>query len=144
MAAWVEEGAVIAGSLAPKSREMYNKTYQDYKSFVQSLGYSSILLDNPGLLILYLSHLFKNGLAASTRLSKMSALSYNFKLLGHQDPAQRFLVQKFLKGAKALRPSAYVRQPITVNLLKACNKLLSSHMYSGYNKLVFRLQQIVI
>ena len=139
MAALVEEaGAVISGSLAPKSREIYNKTYQHYKSFAQSLGYAGILPGNPGLLILYLSHLFKNGLASSTLLSKVSALSYSFKLHGHQDPSQHFLVQKFLKGAKSLRPSADVRQPITVNLLKSCNQCLNSHMYSVYKRLLFK------
>ena len=94
MAALVKEaGEVISGSLAPKSREAYNKVFQDYQKCVKSLGYSSIVLNNPGLVVLFLSQLFKKGLAASTLLSKISALSYIFELQGGQDPTQHFLVQ---------------------------------------------------
>ena len=139
MAALVEEaGEVIAGSLAPKSRQVYNKVFKDYQTCVATLGYSSILLNNPGLVVLFLSQLFKKGLAASTLLSKVSALSYIFKLQGGQDPTQHFLVQKFLKGAKHLRPSADVRQPITIRVLRTCNDLLNSHMYTCYNKVLYR------
>ena len=69
MAALVDQaGDVIAGALASKTRESYTKIFQEYKGFAHSLGLSNILLLNPGVVVLYLSHLFQKGLASNTFL----------------------------------------------------------------------------
>ena len=88
-------GEVIAGSLAPKSRQAYNRIFKEYQVFSSALGFTSVTLENPGTIILYLSHLFNNGIAANTLFSRASALAYVLKLRGVQDPTQHFLVKSF-------------------------------------------------
>ena len=77
-------GDVIAEALAPKTRDSYNRVFQEYRGFVHSLGLSNILLLNPGVVVLYLSHLFQKGIASNTLFSIASSLSYVFKFQGGQ------------------------------------------------------------
>ena len=79
-----QAGDVIAGALAPKTRESYNRIFHEYRGFAHSLGLSNILLLNPGVVVLYLSHLFQKGIASNTLFSIASSLSYVFKFQGGQ------------------------------------------------------------
>ena len=138
MAALVDQaGDVNAGALASKTRESYTKIFQEYKGFAHSLGLSNILLLNPGVVVLYLSHLFQKGLASNTLFSRVSALAYVIKLQGGLDPTQNFLVKKFLKGTKLIRPSADVRQPMTVQILTLFSTTLSRQLFSAYYQILY-------
>ena len=131
-------GEIIAGSLAPKSRQAYNNIFKEYQVFSTALGFTSVSLENPGMIILYLSHLFNKGIAANTLFSRASALAYVLKLRGVQDPTQHFLVKKFLKGAKHLRPSADIRQPMTLQILQQSNSIVSQQVYSCYYQILYK------
>ena len=131
-------GEIITEALAPKTRDSYNRIFNEYQVFVASLGFSSILLDNPGAVILYLTSLFQKGLASNTLFSRASALAYILKLRGDSDPTQHFLVKKFLKGAKHARPSADIRQPMSVQILELFNTSIVQQCYTSYYQLLFK------
>ena len=71
----------------------------------------------PGHIVLYISHLFDKKLAPSTITTKVSALSYFYKLMGSPDLVQHFLVQKALVGARKLAGTQDTRAPVTLTML---------------------------
>ena len=77
-------------------------------------------------------------MASNTLFSRVSALAYILKLQGEVDPSQHFLVKKFLKGAKHARPSADVRQPMSIQVLQLFNVSLAKHTYSCYYQSLFK------
>lgn len=68
-------------------------------------------------LVLYIAHCYKQGLAASTTKTHISALSYTFQIAGYPDLTQHFLVKKQLQGFSKVRPTVDCRLPITPPLL---------------------------
>ena len=80
LATLVEQaGEVISEALAPHSRQAYNRIFNEFKMFVDSLGFPSVSLANPGVIVLYLTDLFQKGFASATLLSRTSALAYVLK-----------------------------------------------------------------
>ena len=139
LATLVEQaGEVISHALAPHSRQAYNRIFNEFKMFVDSLGFPSVSLANPGVIVLYLTDLFHKGFASATLLTRTSALAYVLKLQGHIDPTQHFLVKKFLKGAKHARPSADIRQPMSIQVLNLFNVTLLQQFYSSYYQMLFK------
>ena len=77
-------------------------------------------------LILYIAHLYRQGLAASTIKTHISALSYTFQLAGYPDLTQHFLVKKQLQGFSKVRPSYDCRLPIYPAILAKIIEALPS------------------
>ena len=76
-----------------------------------------------GHVVLFISHLYQLGLTAQTITTKLSAISYYFKLLGRPDVTTHFLVQKALVGVRKLASSGDSRLPVTSEMLtKLLNK----------------------
>ena len=126
MAALVKTaGKLIEGSLAPRTRDTYNKVMKELLLLDKELGFAGRMPVNPGVVIIFLTQQFNKGFASTTLLSKSSAIAFLHKINNHQDVTQHFLVQKLLAGIKKVRPSADVRQPMSVSILKQCFSLLS-------------------
>ena len=71
--------------------QTYQHTWKQFQNFAREIKVDQILPANPGVIVLYISHLFKSGLASSTIFSKLSAISYVHKIHGWDDPAENFL-----------------------------------------------------
>lgn len=85
-------------------------------------------------LILYIAHCYKQGFAASTTKTHMSALSYTFQLAGYPDLTQHFLVKKQLQGFSKVRPTVDCRLPITPPVLQKIIEALPHTTDSRFTK----------
>ena len=106
--------------------------------FLRSIHISMALPVNPGHIVLYITHLFSANFAASTILSKISAISYWHKFNNKVDTTQHFLVQKALLGVKKARPGSDVRKPLSIQVLGRFIKLLSTPMYPSYASALYK------
>ena len=92
---------------------------KEFQQFIITIDPSfQSLPASPYHVIYFISHLFNKGLAASTILSKMSAISYIHKLRFQRDIMSHFLIEKCLAGVKRLAPSSDQRLPITLPILE--------------------------
>lgn len=85
-------------------------------------------------LVLYIAHCYKQGLAASTTKTHISALSYTFQLAGYPDLTQHFLVKKQLQGFSKVRPTVDCRLPITPPVLLKIIEALPCTTDSNFTK----------
>ena len=120
---------LIKGALAKSTTSCYNKTLSEYQSFLKQYHFSDT--PNPGVLVLFIAHLHKMGLSASSIITKMSAISYFHHLKGCQDVVHSFLVQKALCGLRKLNPSSDNRLPLTLSNLRQM-VLHTTHVTKSY------------
>ena len=92
----------------------------------------------PGHIVLFISHLYSKGQVASTIATKLSALSYFYKLAGSHDIVQHFLVQKCLSGVRKLASSQDSRMPITVPMLNTLMNNAGDVTKCYYHKVMLR------
>ena len=111
--------SLIEASLSKSTQAAYNNALLDFHKFTQVYGTPyGTGPPNPGHLVLFIAHMFNKGLASATITSKISALAYFYRLLGHQeDITTHFLVQKSLAGTRKLCPAVDARLPITPQIL---------------------------
>ena len=110
---------LVQSALSLKSTKSYNCNLTQFQEFVKNLpSQYQVGPPNPGHITLFIAHLYNSGLSSATISSKLSSLSYYFKLMGWDDHVQDFLVQKALSGVKKLNPSVDTRLPITLSILE--------------------------
>ena len=116
-------GQYILASLAPSSRILYAKCAMRLRDFAVSLETPSIWFPAPvSLICTFIVHLLETGLAPSTILSTLSAISFFHKLFHFEDPTTDFLVKHIVLGAQKTHPSSDDRLPITIPILhKLCD-----------------------
>ena len=125
---------LIQHALSEATTKSYNATLVDFQTFIGSIDSNYTGLPaNPSHVILYIAHLYNKGLAATTILTKLSAISYLHKLRYGQDIMSHFLIEKCLSGVKKLAPTCDQRLPITVNILQRmitqCKHVTKSDYY---------------
>ncbi len=101
-------------SLAPSSLKAYNKVVVEFKEFV--LGLDFRLFDfpvSPFVVAIFMSSLYRKGVASSTIASKLSALSFWHRMYYMDDPTSHFMVRRVLSGMRKLRPGGSLRPPLT-------------------------------
>lgn len=133
-----EASSLIQASLSSQTRISYEKSFANLCDFLKSIDISANLPINPGHLVLFISHLFNKGLASSTIISKMSAVTFIHRLNGFTDPSDHFLVQKALLGVKKSCPTADVRQPLSLDLLNQIIVLLQGTLFPSYSSTMFK------
>ena len=130
---------LLASSLSESTLKSYNATLNEFRSFVISLGpYYQSPKPNIGHVILFISHLFNKGLSAQTITTKMSAITYYFKLQSLPDPMSNFLVIKCLTGVRKLSPTLDQRLPITIPILEKLMALTFGNLKSHFHSLLVR------
>ena len=125
---------LVQASLSFKSTQSYNVNLAQFQKFVESLpAYYHVGPPNPGHIALFVAHLYDSGLTASTITTKLSSLSFYFKLIGVEDVIQSFIVQKALNGVRKLSPSGDLRLPVTIPILET---LIANtgHVTSNYDE----------
>ena len=111
-------GQYILASLATSSRILYAKSAMRLRDFAVSLETPSIWFPAPvSLICTFIVHLLETGLAPSTILSTLSAISFFHKLFHFEDPTTDFLVKRIVLGAQKTHPSSDDRLPITIPIL---------------------------
>lgn len=128
---------LVTASLAPKSRQLYERAMDRYLKF--STSHYNLEAHWPASvlsLIEFIGHMHDGHYAASTITSYVSALSFMHKLSLHKDPAESFLVKKALAGASKLRPAADLRRPITPGILHHLRKVTPQATSSNFNAML--------
>ena len=110
-----------------------------FQQFVASLPLKyQATYPNPGLITLFIAHLFDKGISSATITSKLSSLSYYCKLVGIEDHVQAFIVQKALVGVRKLAPSQDLRMPITLSILESLIRNTSFVTDSYYESIMLK------
>ena len=106
---------LLTASLAVSTRKSYSRVWTSFQEFcIQYLDKNETKLPvSNGTLLLYLSHLYEKGFAATTIATYNSAMGYIHKIHQVPDPSNSFIV----KGSAKLRESKDCRLPITQTLL---------------------------
>ncbi len=114
------QGAIglVATHLAKTTTANYNRIMSDFHYFITALHPTFVSFPaNPAHILLYVTHLFNLGLSHSTVVSRVSALSFFYKLHSLPDPTTHFLVTRSLCSFKKASPSYDSRLPITLQIL---------------------------
>ncbi len=135
---------VVLASLSASSLKTYNAVWAEFAKFInERFKIISPMYASAGHVLMFLSTLARRGLAATTIVSKFSALSFAFKMFCMTDITKQFVLQKFMSGFKKLKPSKDIRVPVTLDLLhKMCN-MISSLGYSGYKTALFQAMLVM-
>ncbi|XP_062604850.1 uncharacterized protein LOC134266650 [Saccostrea cucullata] len=126
--------AILKNSLAPTSRAAYEKTFAFYADFMSTYFPNvSLLPPTTEHLAHFIAFCFQSNIAASTLKTYISALSYNFKIQGFEDPSQQFVIRKMLQGYQKLKTvGSDTRLPITTSILKQLVTSLDKLGISAY------------
>ncbi len=83
---------------------------------------------------LYMSHLYRKGIAPSTIATKLSAIAYWHQLYFQIDPTAHFMVRRILYGMKKSRPSVSTRPPLTFSDIKKMEQAFRLMNWTPYVK----------
>ena len=110
---------LVQAAISNSTTNSYNTTLSQLHAFLADIDprYKKLPV-NAGQIVLFIAHLYQNGLTSATIYSKMSAISYYHKLMGLPDIVSNFVVQKALAGVKRMASSSDGRLPITLGLLE--------------------------
>ena len=107
----------MESALAPSTIAFYNRCLKNYREFVALHSLPYILPISVNNLSCYITHLYNEGLPASTISFTISALSYFHKLNGIQDPTKVFRIKQLLLSIRKIRQTSDKREPITERIL---------------------------
>ncbi len=93
---------------------------------------------SPAHLMLYITYLNNLGYSHSTIVTKISALSFFYKLHGLPDPTSHFLVTRALTSVKKTSYTQDSRLPITLTILHSMLDQLHNVSQSSYHSALFR------
>ena len=124
---------LISGSISHNTKESYKKTWLDFQQFLRTNGCNTECAGSRDVAN-YICHLFQRGAAHATIATKVSALSFYFKLAKNDDPTDHFLIRKLINGAKQRRPSLDTRDSLTELDLRNIILGLPSILESVYNQ----------
>lgn len=86
---------------------------------------------------LYVTHLSRTGLRATTIRSHLSAVGFFHQLRGYNNPTCSFLIKKLLLGHKKRDGPILVRKPITLDVLEQIIISLGSSSLRKYERRLF-------
>ncbi len=113
------------------------KVIKDFKDFVLSLEESLCVFPVSEMHIaLFMSHLFRKGIAPTSTATRLSALSFWHQIFFKKDPTSHFMIRRILKGMKKSRPSVALRPPLTFSDLRAMRMTLGQLAWTPYNRLL--------
>ena len=95
------------------------------------------------MILLFIAHLFALGLAPSSIVSTVSAVSYFHKVNGFPDPSNAFLVTKLLAGARNVGAVPDVRLPVTLHILSRLVVAMPTVFSSHYKCLMLRAMMVL-
>ena len=133
--------------LAQSSQQTYRRAWHLFSEFTSLFGMSAEGLIRLPVsvadLSLFIAFLDEKGLAPSTIATYTSAIGYQHKLWGLQDPTSAFVIQKLLRTTRYDRESYDSRLPITVPLLIRLCGAASSTVINQYQRLLFQCMMCV-
>ncbi|MCP3889261.1 MAG: tyrosine-type recombinase/integrase [Desulfobulbaceae bacterium] len=134
-----QAAALTLQCLAPKSLKSYNKTLNQFYAFLITLhpGYNPFPV-NSSHISLYVTRLFNQGLAGSTITSRMSAISFAFKLFKKSDPVDDFGVKCLLKSIRKARPQKDSRLPLLPAILHDILLKVPQLGFTYYDQILFK------
>ncbi len=92
-------------SLAPSSLVAYDKVVVEFREFVLGLDFGLFNFPiSPFVVAIYMSSLYRKGIASSTIATKLSALSFWHRMYYMEDPTSHFMVRRVLAGMRKSRP----------------------------------------
>ena len=94
------------------------------------------------MILLFIAHLFALGLAPSSIVSTVSAVSVQ-KVNGFPDPSNAFLVTKLLAGARNVGAVPDVRLPVTLHILSRLVVAMPTVFSSHYKCLMLRAMMVL-
>ncbi len=134
---------IVMASLAVSSIKSYNRIWAEFSNYVLNNHLAvSVKFATPGDVLLFLTSMEMRGLAASTILTKFSAISYFFKLLSLGDLSQNYILSRFLMGIKKSVLKVDDRIPVSLPLLHRMVDVLSTMGISEYNTVM--LQSLLV
>ena len=130
---------LVNQSYAPKTLLRYTRLWKNFKSFLLIRNISSVLPVKSDHIALYLGHLTSTGLKATTIRTHLSAIAWNHKILGYDDPTRSFLLRRVMIGIGrgATSPTNRVR-PVTWPVLTLLVGIIPQVVNSSYEHLLFK------
>ena len=130
---------ILSAALAPSTQSSYRRAWQSLRSFYQEHFTGKLTLPvTESLLAMYITDMHRNGLAANTIATSVSAISYLHKLYNFKNPADSFVVKKLLTAMRKKTPAIDRRLPISRPILHALVDALPFIVGSGYNYVLFK------
>lgn len=93
--------------------------------------------------MLYIANCYRQGLAASTTRTHLSALSFTFQLSGYNDITQHFWVKKQLQGYSKVKPANDSRLPITPHILSKIVYALPHTTSSAFTSILLHAMYVL-
>ena len=87
---------------------------------------------------LYITRLYNQGFAAATITSRMSAISFAFKLFKQPDPVSDFSITCLLKSVRKARPRKESRLPLLPAILHSILNNIESFGFPYYMQILFK------
>ena len=129
---------LVSSALAPSSQKAYQSAWSKFVSFARSHGLPSSLPVPPEHLLWFCTALANGGLAHSSILPILSAISYFHKLHDVGDSTKDFKLQQLLSSLRRSGASSDSRQPITQDILMKILDRLATSQLSVYERRLFR------
>lgn len=108
----------MGATLAPKSREQYERTWKKFSSFCTLLGIISHLPVSVPTLLLFIAHMKFTNTSPRVITSAISILGHFHKINGVTDPTKNFIVSRALIGVRNISNiTPDIRLPITLPIL---------------------------
>ncbi len=125
--------------LSPATLKFYDSTLRKFYVFISMLDphYDPFPI-NSGHVSLFASHLFENGFAASTIATRLSAISFAYKLFNKPDPVNTFLITSLVKSFRKMKPQHDARLPITPSILSTMLACVPQLGLSYYRQVMFK------
>jgi len=124
--------------LTANTRSSYLRAWTQFVDFMLKQSGKAAENANTGDVASFIAELFEQGFAATTIASKISALSFVFKLLHKNDPTGSFVISKLLAGARTLRPTLDDRIPLSYSLLRKILPLIPKFCPTKYTALLYQ------
>ena len=118
---------MLNASLAESSKGTYRRAWRIFNDF--SIGLFGKVMDPPldvSTIALFVVYLHNLHLSYKTINTYLSALAYVHKILRLPNPTNQFLITRLIRGSQSLKPSYYLRLPITIHIF---DKLVASLHY---------------
>ncbi len=130
---------IVLQYLAPSTLRFYNLTLNQFYDFLLKLHpeYNPFPV-NASHVGLYITHLYNQGLAGSTITTRMSAISFAFKLFRVTDPVDDYVNSRLLKSVRKLRPQKDTRLPLSPSILHNILSQVPQLGFSYYNQILFK------
>ena len=117
---------LLSKALATSSKASYDRAWAKFHEFMTKTLRRKSLPAKQKDVALYVTHLYENGLKATSIRTHLSAIAYVHKLNEKTNPTDSFLISKILLGIQQSSPKCYIRVPIQLPLLHRLLRAIQS------------------